>query len=199
MFHSIIEDCDFLFEVEIKAYLDDYILVENQLQQLGAVFEKTIPQSDTYFQHPIRNFAQTDEALRIRISDTKSYLTYKGAKIDSSTKTREELELVIPEPDKLNAILKKLGFSPVMNVRKSRRIYNLDDIKISIDQVEELGTFIELELEISDKEKIHLAKERLFNLLMQLNISRKRLERSSYLELIIFKKLQGNSKGFNFG
>ena len=190
MFHSIIEDCDFLFEVEIKAYLDDYILVENQLQQLGAVFEKTIPQSDTYFQHPIRNFAQTDEALRIRISDKNSYLTYKGAKVDSSTKTREELELAIPEPDKLNAILKKIGFSPVMTVKKTRKKYILDEIKISIDMVEGLGNFIEFELDVSEKEHIQSARERLFSLLKRLNIPNEKLERRSYLELLFLKMLK---------
>ena len=179
-----------MFEVEIKAHIEDLNSIKKKIEKLGAKFRSDLKQSDVYFQHPIRNFAQTDEALRIRISDKNSYLTYKGAKVDSSTKTREELELAIPEPDKLNTILKKIGFSPVMTVKKTRKKYILDEIKISIDMVEGLGNFIELELEISEKEHIQSARERLFSLLKRLNIPNEKLERRSYLELLILKMLR---------
>ena len=176
-----------MYEIEIKAHLDDPAYIEAQIKQLGANFRKLIQQDDTYFQHPIRNFAQTDEALRIRRSDKNSYLTYKGSKIDTTTKSREELEISIPDPDKLHTILRKIGFSPVMTLRKSRKKYILDDIKISFDQIEGLGNFIEFELEISEKDKIELAKERLFTLLKRLDIPKEKLERRSYLELLLLK------------
>ena len=178
-----------MFEVEIKAYLDDITSVETRLQQLDAIFQKTIHQSDTYFQHPIRNFAQTDEALRIRISDNQSYLTYKGPKLDSSSKTREELELKIHEPDKTSEILKKLGFSTVLIVKKTRKIYSMDDIIISLDDVDDLGYFIEFELEVTDKEIIPSARDRLISLLNKLGIPKDKLERRSYLELRLLKML----------
>ena len=54
-------------------------------------------QEDIYFNSPIVDFAKTDEALRIRTTkqgDEKHiFITYKGAKIDSESKTREEIEL----------------------------------------------------------------------------------------------------------
>ncbi|NVM29210.1 MAG: class IV adenylate cyclase [Candidatus Helarchaeota archaeon] len=178
-----------MFEVEIKAYLDDITSVETRLQQLDAIFQKSIHQSDTYFQHPIRNFAQTDEALRIRISNNQSYLTYKGPKLDSSSKTREELELKIQKPDKTSEILKKLGFSPVLIVTKTRKIYSMDDIIISIDDVDDLGYFIEFELEVTDKEIIPSARDRLISLLNKLGIPKDKLERRSYLELRLLKML----------
>ena len=42
---------------------------------------------------PCRDFAQTDEALRIRTVGDTSFVTYKGPKLDATTKTRRELEL----------------------------------------------------------------------------------------------------------
>jgi len=177
-----------MFEVEIKAHLDDFIRIESHLKQIGAIFYKDTHQEDIYFQHPIRNFAQTDEALRIRISDELNFITYKGAKLDSTTKTREELELPISDPQKAAKIFEKLGFSPVIRVRKSRKIYQLNDITISLDNVTDLGYFVEFELEVTTKEEIPLAKNRLFSLLQSFQIPRDRLERRSYLELLFLKQ-----------
>jgi adenylate cyclase class 2 len=177
-----------VIEVEIKAYLDDLSFVESQLLQLGAIFQKTIHQSDIYLQHPIRNFAQTDEAVRIRISDNGNFLTYKGPKIDSSSKTREELEIEIREPDKLLELLKKIGFFPIKTVNKVRTLYLVEDITVSLDKVEGLGSFIELEIDVADQEAIPSIKNRLFSFFAQLKIPSQKLERRSYLELLLLSK-----------
>lgn len=174
-----------MFEVEIKARIEDPSSIESQILKLGALFQKIIHQTDTYFQHPLRNFAQTDEALRIRITDNKSYFTYKGPKIDSTSKTREELELEVQEPLKFIELLKKIGLNPVTNVVKSRKLYLLEEVKISIDIVEKLGAYLELELEVPDKNQVTLARNRLFSLLNRLQISSEKFERRSYLELLL--------------
>ena len=62
-----------------------------RLQRLGATIEEPIEQIDQYFAHPVRDFAQTDEALRIRRVGDLNFVTYKGPKLDSTTKTRREL------------------------------------------------------------------------------------------------------------
>jgi adenylate cyclase class 2 len=152
---------------------------------LGAIFQEEIHQSDTYFQHPTRDFAQTDEAVRIRITDDKNYLTYKGPKLDSTSKTREELEIEVQEPLKLSELLKKIGLIPVKAVVKSRKSYLYEDIMIFLDNVDELGFFIELELDVSDKEQVSPARNRLFSFLKQLEIPAQNFERRSYLELLL--------------
>lgn len=169
----------------MKARIEDLASIGSQLLQLGASFQHIIQQSDIYFQHPIRNFAQTDEALRIRITDNGSYLTYKGPKIDAISKTREELEFEVEDPLKFIELLKKIGLHPLMKVVKSRRSYLLNDISISLDTIEELGTFIELELDVQDKSQLPMARKRLFAILKQLRISPDKFERRSYLELLI--------------
>ena len=182
---SIIRDCISLFEVEVKARIKDAASIESRILQLGAIFQKEIHQSDIYFQHPIRDFAQTDEALRIRITDDKNYLTYKGAKLDSTSKTREELEIEVQEPLKLLELLTRIGLSPIKKVVKTRKFYLYNDITISIDDVEELGSFLELELAVSDETQIPPARNRLFSFFKQLKISSKNFERRSYLELLL--------------
>jgi len=78
---------------------------------------------DTYYQHPCRDFAQTDEGLRVRSCSSGSFLTYKGPKIDPVTKTRREIELPL-EPgtlERYQSLLEALGFLPVEIVRKFRK------------------------------------------------------------------------------
>ena len=61
--------------------------------ELGATIEPPVVQVDQYFAHPARDFAQTDEALRLRRVGKQNFITYKGSKIDATTKTRREIEL----------------------------------------------------------------------------------------------------------
>ena len=82
-----------MFEVEQKFRVDGFAEIETHLARLGAEIENPIEQVDTYFAHPQRDFAATDEALRIRQVGDENFVTYKGPKIDSQTKTRREIEL----------------------------------------------------------------------------------------------------------
>ena len=70
---------------------------------------------DRYFNHPARDFAETDEALRIRRIGPVNRITYKGPRVDTVTKTRQELELPLVEGEKSAAdwitLLEKLGIS----------------------------------------------------------------------------------------
>ena len=56
------------FEVEIKFQVYDVVKLEQQLRELanGDVFGEPVIESDSFYQHPSRDFTQTDECLRIR-------------------------------------------------------------------------------------------------------------------------------------
>lgn len=160
-------------EAEIKAA---WTGTEKQLLDLGAVYEKTVRQSDLYFQHPCRDFRQTDEALRIRVEDGKYFITYKGPKLDETTKTRNEYEY--PIDGEFGKILESLGFTPSGKVEKSRKEYLLENIIICIDEVKGLGTYIELESDNMDN------REKLFKTIEKLGIDRSKTIRKSYLQLL---------------
>jgi len=171
-----------VLEIEAKAYVKDIGKIERILSEMGAHGEETCYQIDSYFNHPSRNFAQTDEALRIRISNSDTFLTYKGPKIDSFTKTREELEIHIDDPETSRLLLERLGFQFIAQVKKKRTIYGYEDLHICLDDVEGLGTFIEVEIQEKDLEK---GRSKALRVLKQLHLYR--LETRSYLELLLEK------------
>lgn len=173
-----------LFEVEIKAKVKDFNKIKEKINEIGAKQKKIVTMEDYYFKHPQRDFAKTDEALRIRKTNEKKYLTYKGPKIDEITKTREEIEIEIVENDKLKTIFKKLGFIEVPKIYKKREIYEINDITICFDDVQFLGKFIELEIEAKDeKDKIKKIDE-LLKFAKNIGLNQKDFIRKSYLELV---------------
>lgn len=143
-------------------------------------------QEDTYFTHPCRDFAETDEALRIRSAKGKLTLTYKGAKLDAQTKSRREIETeASPE---LFGILENLGFKKLMKVRKVRSYYRLGKTTISIDEVSGLGTFFEIEQKAKTIREYGVAKQEVLSLLKTLGCSPSDSMTKSYLELLLEKR-----------
>ena len=165
-------------EIEVKAYADDLKGVEETLKKMDAHFVKKVYETDTYFNHPARDFAETDEALRIRVAGGKSYLTYKGRKVDVQSKTREEIEVEIRDADTAALLLTKVGFTPVAVVKKVRVLYELGEFDICLDDVEDVGTFVEVETSGEHREE---RRDAALALLERLNL--KKYERKSYLEL----------------
>src|SRR6476620_12740854 len=125
------------YEVEQKHHVPDEAALVTLLQTRGGSLEKPIEQSDQYFAHPCRDFATTDEALRIRVVGDKSFVTYKGPKIDKTTKTRREIELPLDPADhdgsKFASLLAALGFTPVAIVRKRRRTFRVTTGDYEVD------------------------------------------------------------------
>jgi adenylate cyclase class 2 len=171
-----------MLEVEIKAYADNHEAVRRRLAGMGCRLARSVMESDTYFNHPSRDFARTDEALRIRREGAVSILTYKGPKLSSRAKTRFEVETEVGDAGASREILLSLGFTEVAVVSKRRDVFMYGDIEICIDEVEGVGNFIELEKRSDDREK---AERELFELASTLGLSR--FERRSYLELKLEK------------
>lgn len=101
-----------MIEIEVKARVDDARKMEQAIISMGATPIGIQDQADTYYNAPHRNFEQTDEALRIRVEDGDAFLTYKGPKMDTVSKTRQEFQTGIKESEAMGNILSSLGFIP---------------------------------------------------------------------------------------
>lgn len=167
-----------MLEIEIKSYCDNREDVLKRIISRGGRFKERVIEHDIYFNHPCRDFAITDEALRIRVIDKRTILTYKGPKIGDKTKTRFEEEVLFDNLESMQTVLLRLGFTMVDEVVKKREIYCINDVDICVDEVAEVGSFVELEKLGEDKEKI---EKELFALAEELGLHR--FETRSYLEL----------------
>jgi adenylate cyclase class 2 len=181
------------YEVENKFPVADLSETERRLDEMKAEFESDVVQVDTYFSHPARDFATTDEAIRIRRVGEENFLTYKGPKIDHTTKTRREIELPIASGERgaldWTSMLEALGFRSVTEVRKRRRhmrvTWERSSIGVALDEVNGLGAFVELEI-LADDRGLSEARTRIAGLAKALGLAAS--ERRSYLELLLDRK-----------
>ncbi len=176
-----------MIEVELKAKISNIDEISNFLLKLGARLNKEIEEFDEYFQHPCRDFTKTDEAFRIRkiSSEDKYRITYKGPKINTISKTREEIELRIDDIKGFTKILDRLGFKSVGKVEKKRKSYQLNEITISLDTVKGLGNFIEMEILVKNKDEINSKLNILFSFGEKIGIKKEDYIQRSYLELLL--------------
>ena len=160
-----------MIEVEVKAKIDSFEEIEKELEKIGATKTKKEFQEDIYFNSPIVDFAKTDEALRIRTTtedeNTNIFITYKGPKIDSKSKTRKEIEMGIDDSEKCADIFEEIGFEKVRAVRKNRQYYKYENFEISLE----------------DGKDYSQAQDEIFKLFEKLGIT-DGFERTSYLELL---------------
>ena len=180
-----------MYEVENKYRNADIDQVRAELEKLGAEFQPPIEQIDRYYAHPSRDFAQTDEALRIRRNGDKFRITYKGPKVDKTTKTRKEIEVPLPdggETDRqFGALPDALGFKPVIEVKKTRTPAEFTrggrEFEVALDQVDQVGDFVEIETSAGSDEELDAAREALEQLAADFGLQQ--TERRSYLELLL--------------
>jgi len=192
-----------MIEIEIKVGISDPHKMREEFGKNGGKYVKSLHHEDTYFNMPkgLRDFRKSDEALRVRKStefhidrkeppmDPKYYITYKGKKLDSTTKTRKELEVIIEDGDTMRELLKSLGFREVFTVKKERQlfdfIYKDKKIEALIDYLPRLGQhFIEVEILTDKEEMIPEARDFLFEFLSLFGIKEEESITKSYLELI---------------
>lgn len=176
-----------MIEIEIKGYADDRVF--GKIRETFEFMRKEIHE-DIYFSHPCKDFSKTDEALRIRIrrfnGHFEALLTYKGPKIDKISKTRKEIEVSIDDVDSYLELLHALGFREVLTIRKTREKYYVEKgVTITLDEIEGLGKFVEIEKLEKDESKVENEVKRLMNILKSLGVNR--FERKSYLELLMEK------------
>jgi len=169
-------------EVKVRASHDP---VEERLGELGAERLADKTQEDVYFAAPHRDFAETDEALRVRRENGDECITYKGPKMDGETKTREEHETSVGDADVARAVFESLGFEEFGVVSKDRRVYSLDDgTTVTLDSVEGLGDFVEVEREAETTEEVEQPRGLVLETLGNLGLDPEDSVRESYLELL---------------
>lgn len=189
-------ECLEVYEVELKFPLSREGAVEAALVGLAARFRPAIEQVDVYFAHPSRDFAQTDEALRLRREGDAVAITWKGPRIGQAAKTRREIELPLAALPPLagvsatleawSELLTALGFRRVWQVVKCRRparvAWQGREVEVAIDTVTGLGDFLELEI-VAGAEEIPAVLACLESLAAELGCGPP--ERRSYLEMLL--------------
>jgi len=150
-----------MLEIEMKFRVEDAQAYETALKvSQGVEFGAPIFESDVFFTNAPLGFPNEGKSLRIRRSGDLLATTFKGPRLDSTTKAREEIELPLAPRGCDDATLaqtrdewirfyERLGFQPFGKVEKTRRrartVFEGREFEITLDRVDSLGYFTELE------------------------------------------------------
>jgi adenylate cyclase, class 2 len=160
-------------EIEVKAKLLNRKLIMKRLNSLGCNFSKAISQQDVIYTQragSLEKFKSNDLYLRIRIKNkNKAIFTLKKNGINGTDKIEYETEIEFPL--EMENILLLMGYKEAVKVDKIRMTTKYKGFEICIDEVKNLGSFIEMEklTKKGDSEKI---QEQMFKFLESIGIKK---------------------------
>jgi adenylate cyclase class 2 len=175
-------------EIEIKAQ------VHNRHALLAALRDKHIVLSDPVKQHDVVYgqpgvIANTPGSIWLRIraeNDTKKLFTLKQQYEGGLDSIEHETE--IANAKELEAIIKLLGFERYSDLTKYRRKAAYRNVEICVDEVENLGVFIELEMLTTTAADGATVVKKLWEILHECGVSRSD-ERFEGYDVLMNRKL----------
>jgi len=137
-------------EVEQKFHLLNHDELREKLQELGATKLRVQRQVDDYYNAPHRDFladGRISEWLRLRDEDGKMSVTYKQwLPLHAEVKSHcNEYESNLSDGEAMRKLFDALQFSKLITVDKKREEWQLDDVIVALDEVKDLGYFVEFE------------------------------------------------------
>jgi adenylate cyclase class 2 len=150
-----------ILEIEMKFRAANWDTARAALAAWGASPPVLRREADHYFNAPDRDFAATNEALRLRVVDGRGTLTYKGPRQPGRAKTRREIEVPLDADAEavhhMTALMAGLGYKPVAVVNKQRETRTFlrggFEFTACFDEVDRVGKFIEIEVLTPETER----------------------------------------------
>lgn len=158
-------------EIEVKARVRDKSRLIKELEKLKIVLGEPIIQKDIIFAENLPDFTDFQpniNFLRIRQENDKSIFTLKRSELNETENTEHETE--VANRGELTEIIKLLGFQEAVRVNKTRRKARYQDFEVCVDEIDGLGSFIELE-KLVERGDIEAIQTELFGFLKKLGIS----------------------------
>ncbi len=134
-------------EVEIKLPVAGPVTARRRLRLAGfRISKRRVLERNTAYDTPSGELRNSARLLRVREAGKSCKLTYKGPPAVDRHKSREEIELRLPDADSFPAILQRLGYVPSFRYEKYRTEYERPGSKgvATLDETP-IGIFMELE------------------------------------------------------
>lgn len=174
---------DHMHEIEVKFRIKNLQDLEQKLGDRGCILSDPIKQHDTVYSKAgdtsvWEGMKEGYIVIRIRRENKGAIFTLKQQRTNELDNI--EYETKIDDPEALHQSLLLLGFKPEVEVKKIRRKGKLGEDEICLDEVEELGGFVELERLTNDSADPKKVAEELYKKLELLGVSRNDEEKRGY-------------------
>ncbi len=170
-------------EIEVKLRVNNLGELEKKLQEKGLAISKELHQHDVIYSQNdssifVRSLRPSENVVRIRDENGKLELNLKQQRTHELDNIEWETE--VKDREAMHNILLLLGWKPEVEVKKIRKKGTLGEYTICLDQVEKLGSFVELEKMADDSADAEKVKEDLLAVLESFGLSRADEETRGY-------------------
>ena len=172
-------------EIEIKVKIDDKDHIIRELEKQGCKFSDEKHQIDTIFLDKSAkdfNIKPGMIVLRIRTIGDKHLITLKQRGVQSIES--KEIEFGVSDSSLCKELIENLGYKEMVTVDKKRITTKYKGYNICIDEVKDLGCFIEIEILTSEQGKASYYEQEMLNLCSEFGIDSKNQINSHYDTMI---------------
>jgi len=163
--------------IEIKARARDFEEIRSRAEKLSDTVVEVIPQEDIFFNAP-----QGRLKLRILAPDNAQLIYY--TRPDQEGPKRSDYHIAYtPEPDNLKRVL-ELSYGIRGSVKKTRYLYLVGQTRVHLDDVDELGHFMELEVVMREEQSDAEGQEIAEGLMASLGVERSDLLEGAYMDML---------------
>ena len=162
--------------IEIKARYNDIERAEENLNSLGAGPAGTFHQKDTYFK-----VAEGRLKLRELGTDEGHLIFYRRADLAGPKRSDYEIAFTT-DPEAMRQMLHQI-LGAWVEIEKTRQVWLWENVRIHLDEVKDLGRFVELEA-VTEEKSVEQSTQRVETLMRALEISNDQLIEGSYSDLL---------------
>ena len=173
--------------IEVKARIRDFHRLQGLVEDLSDTPCEVIKQEDTFFDTPVGR-------LKLRIlGPDLGQLIYYERENTSGPKRSDYIVSRTSEPASLKAALTAaLGVRGI--VRKRRLLYWVGNTRVHLDEVEGLGSYMELEVVLNDGQNVEQGESVAAELMQKLGVEKADLVERAYIDLVESRTAQGLSR-----
>jgi predicted adenylyl cyclase CyaB len=194
-----LEDGNLTYEFELRFVVEDYAPILDSLRKMKATIKDELIEKDLYFSTPPSGTVEKGSIIRVREDikqndERKVILSYKSPNVlRGGVETREEIEVqVLSDVLSLTKLLGKIDLKPLVPVSKRRVEYSLDyngvHFTVTLDNVDSLGSFVEIELMSHRKDDAKILIALSEELATKLNLDKTRKISLGYHEMMLEKR-----------
>ncbi len=182
-----------MIEVEAKIRLTEteHKRVAGELPRFAGKGTETL-KKDRYYGEPDTTLpyrkGKPIQFLRIREEDGQAVVGLKDQKREKGIEANEEIEFTIEDAGAWDRLIREIGFPLFATKEKRSLAYCFGPYHIELNQVRELGWFLEIERLVDRKSKVAAAKRGVVDLFERLGFAQERFETKLYLELLAKKR-----------
>ncbi len=147
-------------ELESKIAVASHDPLREKLRAAGAAPHGRVLETNRLFDNADQAIFRARCGLRVRSATPlaadapapPAIFTFKGPQVEdplrrekSAFKRREEIELEISDADGMSRLLEALGYTPWLIYEKRRESWTLGPCKIELDELPQLGLYVEVE------------------------------------------------------